>query len=69
MNIRLKFGERIKKLRIEKRLSQEKLAYQSNIDRTYISSIEKGKRNVSLEIIQKLSVGLEVSVETLMKGL
>ena len=69
MNIRLKFGERIKNLRIEKRLSQEKLAYQSNIDRTYISSIEKGKRNVSLEIIQKLSEGLEISVETLMKGL
>lgn len=48
MKLQIKFGKVIKNLRTEKGISQEKLALDSNIDRTYISDIEKGERNVSL---------------------
>lgn len=65
MNIKEKFGSRIKKLREERGHSIEFLANISNIDRTYISDIEKGKRNVSLIIIEKLSKGLEVNIKDL----
>jgi transcriptional regulator with XRE-family HTH domain len=47
MNIKEKFGKRVKDLRIAKGVSQEKLANLADIDRTYIPGIEKGVRNVS----------------------
>ncbi|MBN8691968.1 MAG: helix-turn-helix transcriptional regulator [Bacteroidetes bacterium] len=61
MDIRKKFGKQIKKLRIEKGMSQEALAFEAELDRTYIPSIEKGERNVSLVVIEKLGKALNVS--------
>ncbi|MBG6061433.1 transcriptional regulator with XRE-family HTH domain [Flavobacterium sp. CG_9.1] len=49
MNIKIKFGQKVKILREAKGLSIENLANISNVDRNYISDIEKGKRNVSIE--------------------
>ncbi|MDC6467596.1 helix-turn-helix transcriptional regulator [Flavobacteriaceae bacterium] len=60
MDIRQKFGIKIKQLRTEKGLSQEKLALNAGLDRTYLPSIEKGERNVSLEVIKKLALALNV---------
>ena len=54
MNIKEKFGQKVKTLRDEKGISIEHLASISNVDRNYISDIEKGKRNVSIEIIEKI---------------
>ena len=65
MNLKEKFGYKIKFLREQKKYSIEYLANISNIDRTYISDIEKGKRNVSLLIIEKLSKALEVNIQEL----
>ncbi|SDW14631.1 helix-turn-helix domain-containing protein [Flavobacterium degerlachei] len=65
MNIKEKFGQKIKSLREQKGISIEHLANISNVDRNYISDIEKGKRNVSITIIEKLSKGLEVKVQEL----
>lgn len=65
MDIREKFGHKIKHLREQKEYSIEYLANISNIDRTYISDIEKGNRNVSLLIIEKLSKALEVTIQEL----
>lgn len=64
MNIKEKFGQKVKILREEKGLSIENLANISNVDRNYISDIEKGKRNVSIEIIEKIINGLESDFET-----
>lgn len=64
MDIKKKFGQRIKFLREQKGLSIEHLANNSNIDRNYLSEIEKGKRNVSIQIIEKLSVGLKTAIKT-----
>jgi len=65
MNLKEKFGYKIKNLRELKGWSIEYLANISNIDRTYISDIEKGKRNVSLLIIEKLSKALEITIQEL----
>jgi len=65
MNLKEKFGHKIKQLREQKEYSIEYLANIADIDRTYISDIEKGKRNVSLLIIEKLAKGLEVKIQEL----
>ncbi len=58
MDIRKKFGARIKKLRLERNLSQEALALMADLDRTYVPSIEKGERNVSIVVVEKLAKAL-----------
>jgi transcriptional regulator with XRE-family HTH domain len=67
MDIRKNIGNKIKLLRLEKSYSQEELAYKAEIDRTYISDIEKGERNVSILIIEKLAKALEIEVFELFK--
>ncbi len=57
----LKFGDRVRIARIALGLSQEKLALECGLDRTYISSVERGKRNVSLINIHKLAGSLGIS--------
>ena len=67
MKIQARFGVVIRRLRIEKGISQEKLALSADIDRTYISDIEKGNRNVSLEMIERLANFFQISVCELFK--
>ncbi len=54
------FGQRLRELRLERGLSQEKLGELAGLDRTYISSAEAGRRNVSLKTIHKLADALGV---------
>ncbi|MDF2925908.1 MAG: Xre family transcriptional regulator [Paenibacillaceae bacterium] len=63
MDIRKEFGQRIKSLRARSGVSQEWLADRSGLDRTYISSMERGERNVSLINIQKIAAALNVTIE------
>jgi len=67
MNLQRIFGEIIKKLRLERNLSQESLAFEADIDRTYISDIEKGERNISIQIAYKLAFALQISFSELIK--
>lgn len=62
MDIKIKFGQKIRDLRNARGISQEKLAEFANLHRTYISSVEQGKRNVSLENIEKLAVALNCTI-------
>lgn len=59
------FGLRVKQLRLSLGISQEELGSLANLDRTYISGIERGKRNVSLKNILQLSSALGVPVSEL----
>jgi transcriptional regulator with XRE-family HTH domain len=61
MDIQIQFGLRVKELRLDKGLSQEALAYKAGIDRTYMTSVENGKRNVSIKNIEKILSALEIS--------
>ena len=63
------FAERLKELRKKTGLSQEKFALKIQMDRTYYSSVEAGKRNISLINIKRIADGLEVSLEELFRGL
>lgn len=67
INIQKKFGEKLKEIRTQKGLSQEKLAFKSGLHRTYISDIERGARNVSLINIEKIAKALGVSNSELLK--
>lgn len=67
MDLQRVFGKVIKELRLQNKISQEKLAFDSGIDRTYISDIEKGDRDVSLLIINKIAKALQISLSDLFK--
>lgn len=62
MDIKEKVGQRIRQLRKELELSQEGLALKAEVDRTYVTDVEAGRRNVSLEILERLIKALGVSV-------
>jgi transcriptional regulator with XRE-family HTH domain len=62
-------GERIKALRLEAGLSQEKFALQIDMDRTYFATVESGKRNISLLNLEKISQGLNISLSKLFEGI
>lgn len=63
-----RLGERIIKLRKVLNWPQEELAFRANINRNYLSDLENGRRNPSLSILVRLSRGLNVSLEFLLKG-
>jgi transcriptional regulator with XRE-family HTH domain len=61
MDIKQKIGLRIKELRGELGISQEALGLKAEVDRTYVTDVENGRRNVSMEILERLVKALEVS--------
>jgi len=65
-DIRSRLGKKIKKIRQQKKMSQETLAFDSNLHRTYISDVERGVRNVSIINIEKIAKALNVSLKQLM---
>jgi len=67
MNLNKTFGMNIKLLREKEGWSQEELADRTGLHRTYISGIERGVRNPTLMIIEKISITLKVSPEDLFK--
>lgn len=60
MDIRTKVGSKIKKVRETKGISQKDLAYDADLDRSYIASIEVGKRNVSIINLEKIAKALKI---------
>ncbi|SOB57934.1 conserved protein of unknown function [Pseudodesulfovibrio profundus] len=59
------FGQRIRRLREEAGLSQEKLAEETDVHRTYISGVERGRQNISLLTMNKLAQALDVDLQAL----
>lgn len=60
MDVRSRFGARVRKLREAKGLSQEAFAFASDIDRTYVSGVERGVRNPTITVAEKFAKGLGV---------
>ena len=67
--ITVALGERIRSLRANTGLSQEKFALKIGMDRTYFASVESGKRNVSIRNLEKIADGLGVSLSVLFENL
>lgn len=65
MDIKEKFGSKVRSLRKEKWWSQEELGQRCKLHRTYIGIIERGEKNVALENIEKIAKTLGVSIKTL----
>jgi len=64
-NITVRFGQRVRQLRTELGLSQEAFADECGLDRTYISGIERGVRNPTLEVIAVIADGLKIKINAL----
>ena len=62
MNIKVRVGQRIKEIRTQLGISQEALANKADLDRTYVTDVENGRRNISIENLEKLILALDTSV-------
>jgi transcriptional regulator with XRE-family HTH domain len=62
-------GNRIRELRLQTGLSQEKFALKIDMDRTYYASVESGKRNIAIVNIKKIADGLGITLSELFKNL
>lgn len=61
-------GKRIEHLRKQKGWSQLELSLESEVNKNYICDLEKGRRNPSLEILERIAVALNITLEELFKG-
>ena len=67
VEISLKLGQNLKRIRTKKKMSQGDICRAINMDRSYMSAIEGGKVNVTLTVLEKLANALDVSVNKLLK--
>ena len=66
MDIRIKFGKRVREQRLKMKLSQEELAHQAGSNRTYISDVERGTRNPSILVVERIAKVLNQSIGDLL---
>lgn len=69
MNILTQLGMRVRYLRKQKKMSQIALSYESDLNKNYISDLEKGRRNPTLQVLNKIAVALNIDLSTLFKGI
>lgn len=67
MDVRQRLALNLRRLRQARGLGQEKFALEHGFDRTYISGIERGVRNPTILVLERLAIALEVPVESLLK--
>lgn len=65
--ILIRYGQAVRKARLEQGVSQEELAGRCGLHRTYISDIELGKRNLSLENIERIAISLNRAIAEFFK--
>jgi transcriptional regulator with XRE-family HTH domain len=68
-NITVRFGLRLRKLRKQKGWTQVQMADALGVDRSYISDMERGKKNVCLPTIEVIALGFEISISKLLSRL
>jgi transcriptional regulator with XRE-family HTH domain len=62
-NISIKFGEKVRELRLAKGLSQEQLANLANVHRTYIGMVERAEKNITLVNIEKIAIAFNITLK------
>lgn len=68
MDIRKKFGKRLRQLREERGWSQEEFADRAGLHRTYVSAVERGVRNPTLSVLERIAKALGVSLEEMLQS-
>lgn len=68
-DILVRFGARVRALRLSKGYSQESFAAKCDLDRTYVGRIERGERNLALRNIESIAKALDITLSELMAGL
>ena len=67
-HILIRYGQAVRKVRLEQGISQEELADRCGLHRTYISDVELGKRNISLENIERIAISLNRTLSDFFNG-
>lgn len=67
--VSIRFGERVKELRLEHKLTQMEMATRFGLDRSYLSDLERGRKSISLAMIEVVAMGFEISLSELFRGL
>ena len=63
--IEIRFGYRVKEIRLKQNISQEELAFRCGLSKNYISDVERGTRNISLQSIEKIADGFAINIKEL----
>ncbi|WP_324523891.1 helix-turn-helix transcriptional regulator [Brevundimonas sp.] len=66
MDIRKRVGENVRRLRVEAGLSQEQFAFEADMHRTYVSGVERGIRNPTVTVLERMAKALKVKPESLL---
>lgn len=69
MTVEKQLGMRIRYLRNQKKWSQEDLALECNINKNYLSDLERGARNPTIKILEKIAIAFSISLSELLKGI
>ena len=69
MNVNKQLGMRIKYLRQRRKMSQEDLALDAGVNKNYLSDLERGSRNPTVKVLEKISIALGITLEELFKGI
>lgn len=69
MDISSRFGRRVRMLRQERNLTQTEMAKRFGIDRSYISDLERGRKSISLPMLEVIALGMKISISTLFEDL
>ena len=69
MDVSSRFGVRLRQLRRERNLTQLRMAIDFGIDRTFISDVERGRKSISLPMLEILALGLQMSLSELLRDL
>lgn len=65
MDVRLRIGLNVQRLRRSRGLSQEELAHRAGVHQTYLSGVETGRRNASVMVLQRIALALDVDIDQL----
>ncbi len=69
MDVSSRFGARLRQLRHERNLTQTRMAMEFGIDRTFISDVERGRKSISLNLLEVIALGLRISLSELLRGI
>lgn len=69
MDVSSRFGVRLRQLRRERNLTQLKMAVDFGIDRSFISDVERGRKSISLPMLEVIALGLKMSLSELLRDL